>query len=101
DLARQQVPGTWMASADQITDYRLYVNYITNGTVDFNGLQSIETRPEVLNGVFIGMNGYWQYGKFKQFLNVDRIRPELKLVDQNEFLVRSEVEKMSKSKFNV
>jgi len=75
----------------------LDVNYMSNGVLDTEKMFAIETREDVRNAVFICRNGFIKDGQAQRFLNND----DLNLDGPIEFVATSEVEKMSKSKFNV
>ena len=70
------------------------VNYVHNGKLDIPSFA--KAKPEYANAVFICKGGWWHKGEFNLF------PPEANVKEtSSDFLTRQEVEKMSKSKYNV
>ncbi|MGI4974450.1 MAG: class I tRNA ligase family protein, partial [Janthinobacterium lividum] len=67
------------------------VSFVNNGKLDIE--EFVKWRPEYKNAVFVCTNGFWQNGKFNFFSNAKGT--------STDFLTKQEVEKMSKSKYNV
>ncbi len=73
---------------DKLIETHVDINLVDNNKLDINGFLS---KSGYKNAVFITNGGYWQQGQFYPR------SPE----NSQEFLTKPEVEKMSKSKFNV
>jgi leucyl-tRNA synthetase len=106
DLAQELVSGSFMDSDLEVFDFRFDVRYIENGRIDFGKVGVVENREDVKNGVFLTWDGYWEAGDFHEYLNaaesrIDPTRLDFTKRGVQDFTVRAEVEKMSKSKFNV
>jgi leucyl-tRNA synthetase len=106
DLSPEILDASQQGSRDATYDYSFDVNYCKDGRIDFVEMMNRETREDVLNGAFVTWDGVWYRGKLYPFLNAAKPssipdRPDFTLRGLTEFSVRPEVEKMSKSKFNV
>ncbi|MFM1876538.1 MAG: hypothetical protein RL266_2275, partial [Bacteroidota bacterium] len=75
---------------DQMIDVRIPVQYVSNERIDFEA-GFATTDGDLTDGIFITSGGYWKQGKFTR-LSED---------GTDQFTTRPEVEKMSKSKWNV
>lgn len=99
-------PGSQLGASAHTTQVRIEASCVSGGLVDFSLVKERETREDVLNGVFITWDGYWRDGEFNEFLNADKFpidpdRPDFTKRGKTTFQTVPEVEKMSKSKFNV
>ncbi len=73
------------------------ISMVTNSYLDIT--EFIKWRPEYHDAVFICTGGYWQHGQFNKYLPGD-VHGEIEN-GSDKFKLVSEVEKMSKSKWNV
>jgi leucyl-tRNA synthetase len=106
DVASAMTDVSISQGADFRGDIRLDVSYIELNKVNFEKLGATETRAEVRDGIFITWDGYWHKGAFHDFPNVSGSsrapgRPDFVKRGNTDFLTKGEVEKMSKSKYNV
>jgi leucyl-tRNA synthetase len=73
---------------DYMSDIHVDISLVSNGVLDIENFS--KSREEYKNAIFICEGGYWINGKF-----------EKQREGSDKFLTSPEVEKMSKSKFNV
>ncbi len=76
----------------QTSDHYVLIDCVTNNELDINKYLEWRADPEFADAVFVTKSGYWQNGSFQQVINgpIEDI-----------FKTKPEVEKMSKSKYNV
>ena len=105
DMAKVIAANSNFGSPEGQTEVHLDVNCIDNQIVDFDEFLKRENRADILDGAFITWDGYWHKGEWNEFLNVQKFHEdgssEFTSRGSREFRVNAEVEKMSKSKFNV
>jgi leucyl-tRNA synthetase len=106
DVASEMTAVELAQGADFRGEENLDVRYIELHRVDFVKLSECETRAEVRDGIFITWDGYWYKGEFCDFPNATGSsrkpdRPDFTKRGNTDFLTKGEVEKMSKSKYNV
>ncbi len=106
DLVESISPKSRFGSKFDRAEVRFDVNCVDDGVVDFDRLMLMESRSEIKDGIFVTWDGIWYRGKFHDFINDDKgfdkeDGPEFTLRGKTDFLTQPEVEKMSKSKFNV
>ncbi len=88
------------------TEVRFDVSCVHDGVLNFDQLMARDSRSEFTDGIYVTWDGIWHKGGFHEFVNEDHgfdkvDGPEFTLRGKKDFLTQPEVEKMSKSKFNV
>jgi len=106
DLARSISPQSSFGSESDRTEVRFDVSCVKDGVLDFDLLFARDNRAEITEGIFVTWDGVWYKGAFHEFLNEDHGSddvdgPQFTVRGMKNFLTQPEVEKMSKSKFNV
>jgi len=100
------MPNSQIGAEFDRMELRMDVNCVANGVLNFDLLREKESRSEVADGIFITWDGYWKDTQFHDFMNWETLpndpnRPDFTKRGKTQFHTFSEVEKMSKSKFNV
>ena len=74
------------------TEHNVDIRFVDSKTNELNIREYIKWRPEYENSIFWCSGGYWHKNEFHEFENSN---------GEKRFFTKPEVEKMSKSKFNV